>query len=61
MILKPSHDVGPERAYIYSERQLQLRQQREHADEPERKSYTWDFENWLTQLVVPGTGTEASA
>jgi len=24
---------------------------------PSGKSYTWDFENRLTQAVVPGTGT----
>jgi YD repeat-containing protein len=25
--------------------------------DPSGKSYTWDFENRLTQAVVPGTGT----
>jgi YD repeat-containing protein len=25
--------------------------------DPSGKSYTWDFENRLTQVVVPGTGT----
>ena len=25
--------------------------------DPSGKSYTWDFENHLTQVVVPGTGT----
>jgi hypothetical protein len=25
--------------------------------DPTGKSYTWDFENRVTQVVVPGTGT----
>ena len=27
--------------------------------DPSGKSYSWDFENRLTQAVVPGTGTVA--
>ena len=42
---------------IRRKRQYPLRSNGNTLSDPSGKSYTWDFENRLTQAIVPGTGT----
>jgi hypothetical protein len=34
-----------------------LRRERQYLSDAQGRSFTWDFENRLTQVVNPGTGT----